>query len=294
MSEEQIIPATVELVAAPPTEEASKFLLLTGKPHISYSELSDWIACSYRHKLKHVDKINVFRPSYHLTFGTAVHAAVEHYVTTREMKPEIAYAQLDKLWRPEYAKAEPKEKDFSLDKLKLQAKEILDELPAFLEAEFPKWEFVAAEETLYEAINEKGAKFKGFVDCIIKVNNESTHGKDQFWIIDWKTSGSGWTPMKKREPLLGLQLTLYKNYWMQKVGDPAKTVKNVRCGFVILKRRPKPGKKCELLKMSVGEVTLQRGLKLVTSMLMSLDRKLHLKNRNSCMWCDFRDTPHCT
>jgi hypothetical protein len=290
MSEE----VTGSVLDAPVEEETPKFTLITGKPHISFSELKDWNDCSFRHKLKHVDKINVFRPSYHLAFGTAVHAALEHYLKTREMKPEIAYEQLDKLWRPEYARAEPKEKDFSLDKLKLQATEILADVPEFLEKNFPGWRLIDAERALYEAINAKGAKFKGFIDCIIAAPDAK--GKEKVWILDWKTSGSGWTPMKKREPLLGLQLTLYKKFWMDQVGTAGEEVpalRDVRCGFVILKRRPKPGKKCELMKVSVGEVTLTRALKIVSNMLASMERNVFLKNRNNCTWCDFKGSEHC-
>lgn len=279
-----------EEVKETPTGE---FNLLTGKPHISFSELKSWIDCSYRHKLQYVDKLNVFRPSYHLAFGTATHAALEHYLKTREVKPEIAHEQLVKLWRPEYAKAEPKEKDFSIEKLKLQLTEIISEVPAWLEEQFPGWELVSAEEALYEVINPNGAKFKGFVDCIIKAKDKK--GKELIWILDWKTSGSGWTPMKKQDPMTGLQLTLYKNFWMQKIGAEL-SLKDVRCGFVILKRKVKPGKHCELMTVSVGEVTLKRGLKLITNMLASLDRKLFLKNRQSCTFCDFKDGAggHCT
>lgn len=267
-------------------------LLRTGKPHISFSELRDWVDCSFRHKLKYIDKLDVFRPSYHLAFGTAAHAALEDYLNTRVMKPEIAHAQLEKLWLPEYALAEPNEKDFSIEKLKLQLTEILNEVPEFLETEFPGWELVAAEQNLYESIDKHTTKFKGFVDCIIKVRDKK--GKEQVWILDWKTSGSGWTPMKKKDPLTGLQLTLYKGFWLQKIADPEYTLKNVRCAFVILKRKAKPTKHCERMNVSVGEVTLKRGLKLVDNMLMSVKRGVFIKNRNSCTYCDFKETEHCT
>lgn len=282
---EELITATEQ--AAPVTIEP----LRTGKPHISFSELKDWVDCSFRHKLKHIDRLDVFRPSYHLAFGTAVHAALEDFLETRVMKPEIAFTQLEKLWRPEYANAEPKEKDFSIDKLKQQIVDILTEVPAWLEEQFPGWELVAAEQALYETINNHRGKFKGFVDCIIKVKDKK--GKEQIWIIDWKTSGGGWSPMKKKDPMTGLQLTLYKGFWIQKLQDPAYSLKNVRCAFVILKRKAKPGKHCDRMDVSVGEVTLQRGLKLVTNMLMSLDRGIAIKNRNNCTWCDFKGTEHC-
>lgn len=286
MSEEEPVPSSPDQHTE---KETPPYLLVTGKPHISYSELHSWADCSYRHKLQYIDKINMFRPSYHLAFGTACHAALEDYLKTRVMNANLAHEQLDKLWRPEFARAEPKEKDFSLDKLKQQATEILGEIPEFLEKTFPGWELVGAEQALYEAIDAKGAKFKGYIDCIIKSKDKK--GKELVWILDWKTSGSGWHPMKKQDPLTGLQLTLYKNFWMQKDGQLS--LKDVRCGFVILKRKVKPTKHCELLKVSVGEVTLKRGLRMITSMLMSMERRLHIKNRNSCKFCDFFETEHC-
>ena len=49
----------------------------TGKSHVSFSEIKCWKECSYRHKLMHVEKIDVFKPSPYLDFGTAVHEGCE-------------------------------------------------------------------------------------------------------------------------------------------------------------------------------------------------------------------------
>ena len=237
-------------VQQPQVIPTQPFLLRTGKPHISFSELRNWIDCSFRHKLTYIDKVSEFKTSYHLVFGSAVHEAIEDYLKTREMKPQLAFDYIDKHWHDDFL--EPKEKDFSRDKLKDQAREILTEVPVWLEAEFPGWELVGAEQSLYEAIDEKGAKFKGFIDCVIKVKDAK--GKETIWILDWKTSGSGWSPMKKRDPLTGLQLILYKNYWLQRTNGTSPesiyNLKNVRCG-------------------------------------------LFMKNRTNCTWCEFKETPHC-
>ena len=64
--------------------------LPTGKCHVSFSEMRDWQDCSYRHKLKHVQKIELSKPGPLLDFGKAVHASCEDYLKTKDMKPDIA------------------------------------------------------------------------------------------------------------------------------------------------------------------------------------------------------------
>ena len=49
----------------------------TGKEHISYSEIRNWKECAYRHKLQQIDKIDLFKPSPYLDFGTNVHEGCE-------------------------------------------------------------------------------------------------------------------------------------------------------------------------------------------------------------------------
>ena len=51
----------------------------TGKEHVSYSEVRGWKECSYRHKLQHIDKIDLGKPSPYLDFGSAVHEGCESY-----------------------------------------------------------------------------------------------------------------------------------------------------------------------------------------------------------------------
>ena len=52
----------------------------TGKKHISYSEVRNWRECSYRHKLQQIDKIDMFKPSPYLDFGTNVHEGCESFL----------------------------------------------------------------------------------------------------------------------------------------------------------------------------------------------------------------------
>ena len=271
-------------------EVAPSFEVLpTGKPHVSFSEVKLWKECSYRHNLVHIKKISLFKPSPALDFGTAVHASCEHYLLTREMKPEIAFDSMEKAWA---TNSTPENLDFtqaSLAKSKLQAATILSELPKFLDETFPEWETISAEHQLYEPINNHPHAFKGFIDGVIKAKGK--RGETIYWVIDWKTAARGWYRDKRSDPMVAAQLALYKNYWCQK--NPEIPFKNVRAAFVILKKAAKPGEHCELFSISLGEVPINRSLKVVSNMITAVKKGIALKNRDACTWCEYKDTEHC-
>lgn len=261
--------------------------LPTGKPHVSFSELRDWQDCSYRHKLKYVDKHLMQQPSPHMDFGTAVHAACEKYLSTRVMDPEISVLFMNEAWKKNEAHAA-----YSLEALPKfieEAKAILAEVPQWLENTFPNWEYIDAEHQLYEPLEKYPHAFKGFIDGIIKVKGK--RGEDVFWLLDWKSTSWGWATQKKSDPNVQQQLIFYKNFWTKKTGT---NPKNVRCGFVLLKRTAKPTLHCELIKVSVGDVTTDRSLKVLNNMVSAVRRGMSIKNRSSCQYCDYKDTELCT
>jgi len=270
-------------------EEKALFETLpTGKPHVSFSEVKLWKECSYRHNLVHVKKLDFSKPSPVLEFGTAVHSACEDYLLTKVMKTEICMNALDEAWRKKSG-----QEDFtikSLETAKLEAAQILAEVPEFLENTFPGWEVVDAEHQLYEAVEGHPHAFKGFIDGVIK--SKGKKGEDLYWILDWKTSNRGWFKEKRSDEMTKAQLGLYKNYWHQK--NPSVPFKDIRCGFVILKKQAKTGNHCELFSVSLGEVPIKRSLKVVGNMITSVKRGVSIKNRDSCTFCEFKGTQYCT
>ena len=263
-------------------------VLPTGKPHVSFSEVKTWKDCSYRHHLTHVKKIDFFKPSPVLEFGTAVHASCEKYLLTREMDVKLCHDALDEAWAKHSGQEEFSEK--ALKVAKAESEVILSEVPAFLDREFPDWSVVDAEHALYESMEGHPHAFKGFIDGVIKCKGK--RGEDLYWIIDWKTSGRGWFREQKADETKKYQLALYKNYWSKK--NPQVPFKDIRCAFVILKKAAKAGEHCELFSVSMGDVPVQRSLKVVGSMLTSVKRGVAIKNRDSCTWCEFKGTEHCT
>lgn len=276
-------------MAAEAVEPRKYELLPTGKPHTSFSEVGDWNACSYRHKLKYVDKVGENLPGVHADFGTAIHATVEHFIKTRTIDKKLFLKELHELWT-EHEKLVPKE--YTAESFKQFAKEglsILGDIPAYFDAQFPGWEAIDAEHALYEPLGELPHAFKGYIDCIIKVTD--TKGKTLIWILDAKTCGWGWAREKKEDPMVRAQIILYKTFWANKTQtDP----KDVRCAFLLLKRTAKPGSHCELVVTSVGPVSSGRALAVVNNMVSSVKRGVAIKNRNSCTFCNYKDTQWCT
>ena len=53
-----------------------------------------------------------------------------------------------------------------------------------------------------------------------------------------------------------------------------------------------PAKSAELLESA--RESLEKSIKMVTNMISSVKKNLFLKNRNSCTFCEYYNTEHCT
>lgn len=280
-------------------KQLQKSAFSTGKSHISFSEIKQWKECPYRHKLTYIDKINLFEDSPYLHFGTAVHEGCESLLETKKVDRDKILNEMKLNWKvagfenPEWYSKQPKwYKHEPVSVWETWANNMWDEVLGFLDKTLPGWECFKAEEALYEKIEDEvvDLSFKGFIDGVIKVPKKRGSGYN-YWIIDWKTAKAyGWRKQKKQDILMTAQLILYKHFWSKKHNIP---LKDIRCGFVLLKRGGKPGKVCELVTVSVGPSTLKKGLKIMNSMVKSVNRGMFLKNRNSCTFCAYKDTQYC-
>lgn len=258
--------------------------LITGKPHVSFSEVKEWSECSWRHKLHHIEKIDNQKPSEILDFGTSAHAGCENFLNSGTMDVTVAQNMLKQLWLEH---AHPHE---TLTSALENIEAILLELPQYLNETFPDWQPVDAEHQLYEQLEKfPQHAFKGFIDCIIKVPTKNGK-KWKYWIIDFKTTNWGWNAEKRSDKMIQSQLVLYKNFYSKKLNiDP----KDIQCGFLLLKKVAKQGKRCEFIKVSVGDLTTERSIKVVNNMISAVKKGIALKNRNACKWCEFKNTEWC-
>jgi hypothetical protein len=273
-----------------------KIIFPTGKEHVSYSEIRCWKECSYRHKLQHIDKIDLGKPSPYLDFGPAVHEGCERYLKSKTIPREKILGDIRDAWEkygfddPEWIKNQPGWYKYEpIDVWCKWAENMWDDGPKFLDETFPGWETVSAEEMLYESIENKNLNFKGFIDVVIKVPRKN--GTYKYWVLDWKTAKSyGWDRRKKQDFLTQAQIILYKYYWATKNNIP---LKDVGCGFILLKRGGKPGNVCDLLKISAGPKMIDKVKRMVNNMTSIVRKGLFLKNRESCRFCEYYQTEYC-
>ena len=274
------------------------------KEHVSYSEVRQWKECPWRHKLMYIDKLQTFEESPHLHYGTIIHDACEHYLKTKELKLEEVKNKIKTAWEDHGFDADDyitlqsnrallqgwKYKHNKVEDWIEWGQTCLLALPDFLEENFPNWEVVAAEEKLYESIdNVNNTKFKGYIDCIIRI--PQNNGKYKYWILDWKTSSArGWSLEKRKDFLVQAQVVLYKSYWASKNNIK---LNDILCGFILLKKVKKKDKACQIIRVASGPKALEKSNKLVRSMIKGVNSKLVLKNKQSCKFCDFSNTEYC-
>jgi len=285
------------------TPDITEIKFPTDKPHVSYSEVRAWKECAYRHRLLYIDKIGVDEPSPYLSYGTAVHDGIESFLKSGKMDKESVFDKIKSEWakhgfdsqewideQAAYRASQgwrPKKHEY-IESWIDYADSALDELPDFLKEEFGDYEIISAEEQLYEYYPDGEIFFKGFIDALIKVN---IRGKEYYYVIDWKTAGDkGWYASKRRDILTWAQIALYKSFWRNKNGID---IKSVKCGFVLLKRGAKRGEVCELVKVSVGPKAEENAIKILRTMVKMVRKGIYLKNRKSCLFCEFKNTPAC-
>lgn len=276
-------------------------VLKNQKPHVSYSEVSTWKSCSWRHKLVYIDGLTIDEKSPYLEYGSILHDAIENFLNGNQIDQAITEEKIRTAWSessfdsPEFIsrqtlRAKSQGWNYSHDNVDAwvkSAKTCLEALPVFLDSEFPGWKPVAAEHKLYEDIEGvEFGKFKGFIDSVIELPN----GKHV--ILDWKTAGpKGWSTDKKRDFLVQAQLILYKSYWLKLTGKQSRDVKTA---FVLLKRNTKPKSAIGIVEISSGPKVMQDANNIVRSMVITMQRGFAIKNRNSCKFCEFFGTSNCT
>lgn len=253
----------------------------------------------------HIDKLQLEEPNQHLHYGTVVHGCVEHFLKTKEVSVDGPVAELARIWvehgfdsetfivkQSERAKRDGWNYNHSpLSEWQASLRNCMSALPQFMDENFGQWKTIDAEHALMESIEGvEGVNFKGFIDAIIL--SRMPNGKKKAWILDWKTaSPRGWAPEKQRDFLMQAQLMLYKSFWTSKMQLASK---DVSLGFVLLKKNTKPEKSIQLINVSAGPESMAKAQKLVRSAISGINGGLKIKNRESCKFCEFRGTEHCT
>lgn len=235
-----------------------------------------------------IDGINLDKPGTAADYGTAIHAAHEHFILNGVIDKKIFLRKLHELWTV-HTKIDPE--SFNVDKFKelaLDGKRCLEELPKFYEANFKGWQPVCAEFPLFEKIDSQQHAFKGYIDAIISVPSGDRRVNV---IVDLKTTDKGWDDEKKCNPIVRSQLVYYRDFWTKKLNI---SKDETRCGFLLLKRNPADGQTCEFLEVPVTEAVSSRSIKVLNNMLNSMKKGIFIKNKSECKYCPYKETEHCT
>lgn len=272
-------------------------------PTVSFSEISTWLQCPYRHMLSYVKRINTFEENVHSSFGDIAHDFSESFIMTRHVDDEkrrlepISQDEIKNMLQERWKKfgfgdpanwINPNDEKEIINWIDIMER-VSKDIGPFMDTTFGQdWRCVDAESKLFEGIDGFSPRFKGYIDGVLVTLDKK--GKEIYWLIDWKFTYF-WSADKKSDIETTLQLILYKYFWSKKYGiDP----KQVRCAFILAKKKAKPGKTFELVTTSVGPKTFEKGTKILRNMLSSIRRGLFIKKRWNCQYCPFRGTEHCT
>jgi len=278
---------------------------------ISYSQVSMFLNCPHKWSLQYKDGYYQSESSIHMTFGTALHEALQHYITTIY---NVSGAEADRINLEEYFEERFREtylKDYKSNKNvhfsnSFEMREFFEDGLAILNFVKKKrggyfgkrgWYLVGCELPL--VLNPhpqfKNVLYKGYLDVVLY--HEPTN---KFKIIDIKTSTRGWDDKTKKDETKQLQLVLYKKYYSQQFGVPED---NIDIEFFIVKRKvweesPYPISRIQEYKPASGKVKMNKAINTVNSFIEEVfnhdgsykDKQFEPNpNKFNCMFCPFKD-----
>ena len=256
--------------------------------HISYSELKQWAECPWKHKLVYKDRIKKFLGNEYTAFGRALHLLCENLIEEK-IQEEDQDDFFELAFEKEIMDLMVKEVDLNekmVNDMIEQAKNISPKIIPQVVKYFDNYSVFSVEEKLMLPIKELkdlGYEFKGYIDLVLKTEDGKYH------IIDWKTCSWGWDAKKRSDKYITYQLTLYKKFFCEKHNiDP----KLVETHFALLKRTAKKDH-VEIFRVTSGPKKIENATNLLIRGVKTINSGVHFKNRNSCKYCEFKNTKHC-
>jgi hypothetical protein len=265
-------------------------------PHISFSEWSTWLDCSYKHKLQYIDKVDKFEGNEHTAFGKAMHDVCDKLTSERHKEEKSDYNEIYKRTlinelKSLRAKNVPLKPEL-IKEMAPQGKLIIPEIMQAILAYFgtQDYEDIAGEHLLLIDIpdlkDNLQYQFKGYVDKVLLVN-------EMYHIIDWKTCSWGWDSRKKSDKQIVYQLVFYKYFFNLQEGIE---LDKINAHFCLLKRTAAEGKKIELFPVTTGNKRISNALDSLKECVYSISDQKFKKNYKSCTsgyGCVFFNTEFC-
>ena len=212
---------------------------------ISYSQMSMYRSCPKKWALQYRDGHKISEQSIHMTFGTAIHEAIQHYLDTMYASSAAAADRVnieeyfEERFRETYLKDYKSNKNVHFSN-PAEMKEFYDDginiLTYFKKKRgsyFHKkgWHLVKCELPLLVSPNPayKNVLYRGYLDVVLYHEPTNT-----IKILDIKTSTRGWSDKEKKNEDKQFQLILYKKLFAEQYNFP---IENIEVEFFIVKRK---------------------------------------------------------
>jgi RecB family exonuclease len=281
--------------------------------NISFSQFSVYESCPYRWYLTYAKGNYLFSGSIHTVFGTAIHEAVQQYLTLLFNDSVKASEEFDMIelferrFKEEYIKelesnngvhfsSKQEMQEFYEDGI-----EILKYIKKKRKILFDHndYELLGMEIPINTEIKDGTDTFifNGYIDMVYRDKREGT-----VYIEDFKTSTKGWSKYEKSDDTKQSQILLYKNYFAKQFGvDPEKIIPKFR----ILKRKlwedsAFPQSRVQIHEPANGKAKVHQAVQRLVNFIDecyssdgSPKDKPYLKKAsvNNCRFCPFSDKP---
>ena len=307
MGKKKKIPQVVKQIQKQPLREINYAL----EKAISYSQFSVFAHCPRKWSLQYRDGHYTSESSIHMTFGTALHETLQHYITTiynvsgaeadRINLEEYFYDKLGEIYRKDLKSnknvhfTNPEElNEFYEDGL-----EIIRYIKKKRGSYFGKrgWYLIGCEVPLMVNPNPTypNILYKGYLDVVLY-----HEGTNSFKILDIKTSTRGWGDKEKKDEIKQYQLILYKKFFAQQFNVP---IDNIEIEFFIVKRKvweqsEFPISRIQEFKPASGKVKLNKAYTAINDFVGiafnpngTHNNTPHLPNpsAHNCKFCPFKD-----
>jgi len=281
--------------------------------NISYSQLSMYTQCPKKWSLQYREGHKLYEHSIHMTFGTALHETLQHYLDVMYDKSgaeadrielvEFFEDRLRELYKEGYQKNEghystPEQlREFFEDGV-----EIINYFKKKRNQYFSKrgWHLAGIEVPIVITPNKRynNVIYQGYLDVVMYHENTNT-----FKIIDIKTSTKGWGNKEKKDESKQFQLILYKKFFSEQFDVP---MENIDIEFFIVRRKiwensDYPIGRVQLWKPASGKVKLNKATKSLEEFItQAFTQKGYAEKEyepivnDNCKWCPFFKTHLCS
>lgn len=275
---------------------------------VSFSQYSTYKTCNYRWYLDKVKKLEEFKKSIHLIFGTALHETLQLYLQTMydtSVKEADAIDLVDffKTKFVELYQENSKQEHFSTaEQLREFFSDAIDIIDAFKKRRhlyFSKKgvKLVGIEIPVLTKIVDEvdNVFFRGAIDLVLYDQD-----LDKYTIYDIKTSTKGWSDYEKKDQTKINQILLYKAVYSKLMNIPEE---KIEVEFFIVKR--KLPENTEYVVQRIQEFKPANGTRKVKQAMEDFQAfvrdvftpdgkfvdKDYPKNLDGCRFCPYKDKP---